>query len=66
MGGVGNGATEEDSHWDLNPGAAAMLGWGHTALARKVRTIRLLAKKGEPLGFGVPFAMQLRKPESKT
>ena len=24
MGGVGNGATEEDWHWDLNPGAAAI------------------------------------------
>ena len=26
MGGVGNGVTEEDPHWDLNPGMAAVLG----------------------------------------
>ena len=35
MGGVGNGAAEEDWCWDLNPGAAAMLGllgWDHEAL----------------------------------
>ena len=25
MGGVGNGAAEEDWNWDLNPGTAAML-----------------------------------------
>ena len=24
MGAVGNGATEEDGHWDLNPGMAAI------------------------------------------
>ena len=24
MGGFGKGDAEEDSHWDLNPGAAAM------------------------------------------
>ena len=24
LGGVGNGVAEEDWHWDLNPGAAAM------------------------------------------
>ena len=42
MGGVGNGAAEEDWHWDLNPGEAAILGilgprsfgesWDHVAL----------------------------------
>ena len=26
VGGVGNGVAEEDSHWDLNPGMAAMRG----------------------------------------
>ena len=31
-------------------------GWTHAALARE----------GEPHSFGVPFAMQLRKQESKT
>ena len=46
MGGVGNGAAEEDWCWDLNPGAAAILGRGpcgfggvggenHAALAEK-------------------------------
>ena len=33
MGGVGNGATEEDWCWDLNPGMAAMPGEDHVALA---------------------------------
>ena len=28
MGGVGNGAAEEDERWDLNPGAAAIPGRG--------------------------------------
>ena len=32
MGGVRNGAAEEDWHWDLNPGAAAMPGEDHAAL----------------------------------
>ena len=32
MGGVGNGAAEEDWHWDLNPGVAAMPGWDCVAL----------------------------------
>ena len=33
MGGVGNGAAEEDWCWDYNPGVATMLGgWNHVAL----------------------------------
>ena len=54
VGGVGNGATEEDWHWDLNPGAAAIVdGWDHTTLVRVKTT-----------GFGVlPFATWLRKQE---
>ena len=32
MGGVGNRAAEEDWHWDLNQGMAAMLGGDHVAL----------------------------------
>ena len=32
MGGVGNGVTEEDLRWDLNPGVAAMRGLKHTVL----------------------------------
>ena len=56
MGGVGNGAAEEDGPWDLNPGAAAILGEDHLALR----------SRGGPRGFGVlPFATQLRKLESK-
>ena len=33
MGGVRNGAAEEDWCWDLNPSMAAMPGEDHTALA---------------------------------
>ena len=55
MGGVENGAAEEDWCWDLNPGTAAMLRGTHAALERE----------GEPHGFGAPFAMQFRKLESK-
>ena len=32
MGGVRNGAAEEDWCWDLSPGVAAMLGGAHVAL----------------------------------
>ena len=37
MGGVENGAAEEDWLWDLNPGVAAMrhLFWDHVAWAEK-------------------------------
>ena len=36
MGGVGNGAAEEEGHWDLNPGVAAMRGlFGTTGLRRE-------------------------------
>ena len=54
MEGVRNGAAEEDWHWDLNPGAAAIVdGWDHTTLARVKTT-----------GFGVlPFATWLRQQE---
>ena len=48
MGGVGNGAAEEDSHRDINPGMAAM--W--------VLTTQLW---GGAMWFGAPFTMQLRK-----
>ena len=56
MGGIGNGAAEEDWYcWDLNPGAAAMMvGWDPAALLR-VRTTQL---------WGAPFAMWLRKQET--
>ena len=40
VGGVGNGAAEEDWCWDLNPGAAAIPGEDHAVWAR-VRTMRL-------------------------
>ena len=53
MGGVGNGAAEENWPWDLNPGAAAMPDWDHLALAR-VNTIRLSV---------LPFTTWLRKQE---
>ena len=35
MGGVGNGAAEEDWHWDLNLGAAAIEGENHEVLRGK-------------------------------
>ena len=37
MGGVGNYATEEDWHWDLNPGVAAIRGlfWDQATWAEK-------------------------------
>ena len=50
VGGVGNGAAEEDWHWGLNPGMAAIpeggscsfgrVGWDHVAWAR-VKTTQL-------------------------
>ena len=54
MGGVGNGATEEDWCRDLNPGPVAIPGVG---------TLWLWQMLG-PHGFGVlPFAMWLRQQE---
>ena len=41
VGGVGNGPAEEDQHWDLNPGAAAIGREDHTALRGKERTTQL-------------------------
>ena len=53
VGGVGNGAAEEDWHWDLNPGAAAI-----------PEKITQLWQRLGPRGFGVlPFAMWLRQQE---
>ena len=61
VGGVGNGAAEEDWHWDLNPGVAAMpredtwLWWSGDPSA--------WAESG-PRGFGLLlFATGLRKQE---
>ena len=51
MGGVGNRDAEEDSRRDLNPGTA-LVGWNHAVLL-------------ETCGLGVPFAMELRKLESR-
>ena len=35
MGGVGNGAAEEDGRWDLNPGAPAIETEDHEVLVEK-------------------------------
>ena len=38
VGGVGNGEAEEDWHWDLNPGAAAMRQlFGTTRLGQRIK-----------------------------
>ena len=47
VGGVGNGAAEEDWRWDLNPGTAAIPGEDHIALAEKGEDHIALAEKGE-------------------
>ena len=46
MGGVGNGLAEEDLHWDLNPGAAAM--W--------VGTMRFWGQRGGPFNHAASEA----------
>ena len=73
VGGVGNGAAEEDWCWDLKPRQAAVpergpRGFGgegredHAALAEWGP--RSFGERGEPRVFGVlPFAMWLRKQE---
>ena len=71
MGGVRNGAAEEDWHWDLNPGAAAIPGrtmwlwWRrlgpHSSGRGWDHTAWLELGPG---GLGVlPFAMWLRQQE---
>ena len=47
MGGVGNGAAEEDWHWDLNPGAAATESEDHAVLKEKGDDYAVLEEKGE-------------------
>ena len=43
VGGVGNGAAEEDWYWDLNPGAVAIPeGEDHTVLAERRERITQL------------------------
>ena len=61
MGGVGNGAAEEDSHRDLNSGMAAMQ-IGTTQFWQGVEPHIFW---GELHSFGAPFTMKLRKLESK-
>ena len=54
VGGVGNGAAEEDWHWDLNPGVAAI----------PKRTMQLWWSRLGLCSFGVlPFAMWFRQQE---
>ena len=53
MGGVRNGAAEEDWCWDLNPGEAAMPGEGHEALAE--RGPCCLGKREDHISLGCSF-----------
>ena len=64
MGRVGNGDAEEDWQWDLKPGVAATRRGDPCSFGQRGRTMQLWQGL-EPHGFGVPFAAQLRKPESK-
>ena len=65
MGGIGNRAAEEDWCWGLNRGLAAMLGRVPHSFGKKKDHTALARREGELHGFGAPFAMQLRKKESK-
>ena len=56
MGGVGNGVAEEDLHWDLNPGVAAMQVLTHGFGSKH-------AVLGGPHGLGALFTTLLRKQE---
>ena len=47
VGGVRNGAAEEDWPWDLNLGAAAIEGEDHAVLTKKREDHKVLGKKGE-------------------
>ena len=47
VGGVGNGAAEEDWCWDLNPGAAATESEDHAVLKEKGDDYAVLEEKGE-------------------
>ena len=63
MGGVRNGAAEEDWCWDLNPGVAATVdGWDHVALGYSLLPCDLGSrkdftwkKKGEKTLAGEPW-----------
>ena len=47
VGGVGNGAAEEDGHWDLNLGTAAIEREDHAVLEERREDQEVLGKKGE-------------------
>ena len=50
VGGVGNGAAEEDWRWDLNPGTAAIPEReDYSALAEKGEGTMLLWQSGDPV-----------------
>ena len=54
VGGVGNGAAEEDWHWDLNPGMAAI--WGLLLGPHILLGTTRLERESGPCGFGsAPF-----------
>ena len=55
MGGVGNGAAEEDWCWDLNPGATAMQGGGPRHFGGVGEDHVALAKDGTTWLWGAPF-----------
>ena len=47
MGAVGNGAAEEDWHWDLNLGIAAVGTEDHTVLKKRKEDYVVWGEKGE-------------------
>ena len=49
VGGVGNGPAEEDRHWDLNPGAAAIGREDHAVLEEEGERTTQLWQSGDPL-----------------
>ena len=52
MGGVGNGAAEEDWHWDLNQGVAAIEGEDHAVLEERKEDRVALGYSLLPHGLG--------------
>ena len=67
VGGVKNGAAEEDWRWDLNPGMAAIpKREDHMVLGEKGERTTLLWQSGDPVVVTQLTVTQLMEPESRT
>ena len=66
MGGVRNGAAEDDGHWDLKPRRGSYRKEDHVVLGEKGERTTLLWQSGDPVVVTQLTVTQLMEPESRT